>query len=152
MRRLCVRWLRCAEWRLRRWGVLAIGSTVPFNIHLYHHYDPPTPSVTSGVEHVLATILKNQEKIMSAISDFAAKQTAHNQAIADDLTAIKGKIDEQAALITTLQNSSGTLTTEDQSTLDQLETNNAALQAQADATAGKTPPTPPTDTPAPPTT
>lgn len=91
------------------------------------------------------SMLTKQGKIMSAISDYATKQTAHNTAIAEDLTAIKGKLDEQTALITTLQNSAGVLTPEDQATLDQLEANNVALQSQADSTAGKSPPTTPVE-------
>lgn len=82
-------------------------------------------------------------RIMSAISDFAAKQQAFNDDIAADLTAIQSDIAALNATIATLQNSSGQISAEDQATLDDLQAKGAALAAQADATAGKTPPAPP---------
>ncbi len=110
----------------------------------YIHFETPE-SRAELLRGIQSIVTNSEKKIMSAISDFATKQNAHNAAIADDLTAIKAKIDEQTELITTLQNSAGTLTTEDQATLDALEASNAALQSQADAAAGKTPPEPPTE-------
>ncbi len=88
-------------------------------------------------------VLELLEKIMSSFSDFATKQTAFNTAVASDLTTIKDSITAQNALIAQLQASQGTVTPADQALIDQLEANGATLQAQADALAGKTPPTPP---------
>lgn len=92
------------------------------------------------LHHKLDTIIANQEKIMTAIADFAAKQQAFNDEIAADLTSISTQITALNATIATLQNSSGTISPEDQATLDDLQAKGTALAAQADATAGKTPP------------
>lgn len=97
----------------------------------------------SKLHRKLDLILANQESIMTAISDFAAKQAAFNTEIATDLTNITASIATLNATIATLQNSQGTLSAADQATLDDLQAQGTALAAQADTTAGKTPPTPP---------
>lgn len=74
---------------------------------------------------IIIKILENQHHIMSAISDFAAKQDAHNAAIA----GLSGDIDTLNAEIKTLQNSAGAITPEDQATLDRLD---AVGQSAAD--------------------
>jgi len=66
---------------------------------------------------------------MSAISDFAAKQTAFNTELASDLTSIKASIDALNAQIQALQNSSGSVTAEDQALIDDLAGKGAALVA-----------------------
>lgn len=83
---------------------------------------------------------------MSAISDFAAKQAAFNAEVSSDLEAIGDKITDLNNQIATLQNSAGSITPEDQSTLDAITAAGQDLQNKADALAGKTPPTPPADT------
>lgn len=77
---------------------------------------------------------------MSAISDFAAKQTAYNtdisarlDAIQTEITALNTEITALNTQITTLQNSPGTISPADQATLDGLVTTGASLQAKADA-------------------
>lgn len=84
---------------------------------------------------------------MSAVSDFVAQQTAFNNDIAADLTSIQASITALNNQITVLQNSPGALSPADQQALNDLETSGKALQAQADAVAGKTPPAPPVVTP-----
>lgn len=81
---------------------------------------------------------------MSAISDFAVKQTAFNADISTQLDNISTGITALNALITTLQNSSGTVTPADQATIDSLVTAGTALQAKADAVAAMDPPKVPT--------
>ncbi len=80
---------------------------------------------------------------MSAISEFAAKQDAHNAKVAADLDTISGKIADMNTLIGQLQNSSGSVTPEDQALLDKIEAAGKDLEAKADAVAGVVPPTPP---------
>jgi predicted nucleic acid-binding Zn-ribbon protein len=82
-------------------------------------------------------------KIMSAISDYAAAQAAFNTEVSSDLDAIQTAITALNAQITTLQNSPGPISPADQATLNDLQTAGKALQDKADALAGKTPPTPP---------
>ncbi len=81
---------------------------------------------------------------MSAISDFAAKQNAHNDRVDTALTGIQGDVKFLQDTIDKLQNSPGAITPEDQALLD-------ALDARADVTASKlealdalNPPVPPT--------
>lgn len=81
---------------------------------------------------------------MSAISDFATKQAAFNADVSDDLDQISAAIGKLNDTITQLQNSSGTVSPEDQATIDSLQSQGTALAAKADALAGKQPPTPPT--------
>lgn len=83
-------------------------------------------------------------KIMSAISDYAAAQAAFNADVSADLDTIQAAITALNAQIATLQNSPGPISTADQATLNDLQTAGVALQSKADALAGKTPPTPPT--------
>ena len=97
------------------------------------------------------------EQIMTAISDFAAKQNAFNAAIGADIDALvtstNGLTDDVAALnakIAALQASPGAITPEDQKTLDDLTAAGVALQLKTDTAAAKiaaldaqTPPTPP---------
>ena len=77
---------------------------------------------------------------MSAISDYAAKQAAYNTAVSSDLDAIQAQITTLNTLITTLQDSAGTVTPEDQATIDSLQAAGTALATKADTLAGKTPP------------
>ena len=109
-----------------------------FEVHHYHHFDEGNLIIS-----LLRNLISNQEKIMSAISDFATKQKAFNQEISDDLDTIKASIGTMNDLIKQLQDSAGKVTPEDQSLIDQLQQEGADLATKADATAGKTPPTPP---------
>lgn len=77
---------------------------------------------------------------MSVISEFAAKQSAFNQGVSDDLDAIQSNVANLNDLIKQLQDSAGQVTPEDQALIDKLETAGSDLQGKADALAGKTPP------------
>lgn len=106
---------------------------------------------------VLCRIAEMENKIMSAISDFAAKQNAFNarqaeaqQAVTEGLADLTGDIQTLNDKITELQNSPGQVTPEDQALLDgivaQSEANAAKAEALADAIktlAALTPPKPP---------
>ena len=105
--------------------------------------------------------LKEMEnKIMSAISDFLAKQTAFNTrqetavaALATSLEGVTGDVQTLNDKITELQNSSGAVTPEDQAVIDTLQTQGEALSVKLEAfatalealnalTPPKAPPTP----------
>lgn len=100
------------------------------NLHVFHHHHfADSGNADSATATLLAEILENQKTIMSAISDFATKlsafQDAQDKAIADITTEI-------AALNTTiaaLQNSTGAITPSDQALL-----NTAEARASAAAT------------------
>ncbi len=90
---------------------------------------------------LLIHLIHNQNLIMSAISDFAAKQDAHNAAIDAAIAGLSTDIDTLNAEIKTLQGSAGAITPEDQATLDRLD---AAGQAAADKLTALDALTPPT--------
>ena len=86
---------------------------------------------------------------MSAISEFAAKQAAHNAAIDAGLDGIAGDVQGLKDLIAQLQTSPGTISAEDQATLDALEAKAAATADKVAALDAATPPIAPPE-PAPP--
>ena len=110
----------------------------------------------------LCRLEKKVDLIMSAISDFVAKQTAFNsrQSAAVDaavasVTALSGDVQTLNDKITELQNSVGTVTPEDQALIDALVTQGEALSAKTEAVATSlaaldalTPPNVPPVTPA----
>jgi len=85
-----------------------------------------------------------EHKIMSAISDFAAKQNAFNDRIDKAVDDLVGDVKTLNDLITQLQTSSGQITPEDQATLDQLQARASAIADKLEALDAQTPPTPPT--------
>jgi predicted nucleic acid-binding Zn-ribbon protein len=84
----------------------------------------------------------SRKQIMSAISDFAAKQKAFNErqgaAVDGAVTSLQGLTADVAELnrkIEELQNSSGGVTPEDQVLIDDLQTQGEAVAAKAEALA-----------------
>ena len=71
--------------------------------------------------------------IMSAISDFAAKQAAFNDRIDAAIAGVTGDIATLNTLIATLQNTPGPISPEDQATLDALEVKGGAIAAKLEA-------------------
>lgn len=104
---------------------------------------------------------KMEERIMSAISDFAAKQKAHNErhdkAIGELGTSVQGVVGDIERLnkkIEELQNTSGSITPEDQKLLDEIEAAGDALATKLESTSAAmkalddlTPPAPPSENP-----
>lgn len=80
---------------------------------------------------------------MSAISDFAAKQNAFNDRIDAAVTGLQGDVDALNKTIQDLQNSAGTVTPEDQASLDALQARGEVIAAKLEALDALTPPTPP---------
>lgn len=82
-------------------------------------------------------------QIMSAISDFAAKQDAFNSRID---AAVNGLTDDVQSLndtIKELQNTPGAITPEDQALLDAIQTRSEGIAAKLEALDALTPPKPP---------
>lgn len=89
----------------------------------------------------LNQIAQHLKNIMSKVSEFVAKQEAHNAAVDASLdtigTSVTGIVGDVAALndlIRQLQESQGEITPEDQALLDQLEAKGQALEDRAKAT------------------
>lgn len=105
--------------------------------HLYHHADPQQLCL-------LERILELQESIMSAISEFAAKQNAHNEKINTAVTGLQDDVQTLNDKIAELQATQGAITPEDQALLDEIEAASGAVAAKLEALDALTPPKPPT--------
>lgn len=96
------------------------------------------------LDHLLQKLLKQGDKIMTAISEFATKMTAftdrQDKAVADLQGDVKSLSDQIAAL----QASQGTITAEDQALLDGIEAKASTVADKLDALDSLTPPVPPT--------
>lgn len=115
-------------------------------------------SSQTGTTSILQRLDTMENKIISAISEFAAKQKAFNDqqsasidSISTSVTGIQGDINSLNQKITDLQNSPGTITPEDQALLDDLQMQGAAISSRLQVVAGAlgaldalTPPAPPT--------
>ncbi len=88
-----------------------------------------------------------ESTIMSAISDFAAKQKAHNEKIDAAITGITGDVKTLNDKITALQNTPGPISAEDQALLDELEATGSALADKLAAVDELTPPAVPVNQP-----
>lgn len=80
---------------------------------------------------------------MSAISDYATKQNAHNSKIDEAILGLVGDFKTLNDLIAKLQGSPGSITPEDQASLDALEARGQAIEDKLTALDALTPPTPP---------
>lgn len=84
-----------------------------------------------------------ESKIMSAISDFAAKMQAHQSKIDTAVSGLTEDVKNLNDKITALQNSAGQISPEDQALLDQIETQGDAIATKLEALDGLTPPAAP---------
>lgn len=106
------------------------------------HVDSLTAAIT-GLGHAvdrLACLRHLEERIMSAISEFAGKQTAFNKRMGDAVDGIVGDVKTLNDLITKLQEAPGTISPEDQATLDELESAGEALSTRVEGADALTPP------------
>lgn len=110
------------------------------NVHVFM-YDPSTDD---DFRKSLARLLHQSTHIMTAISDFAAAQKAHNDRMDAALTGISGDIDKLNATIAELQGTQGAITAEDQALLDDLQAQAEALSTRIEAADALTPPVVPT--------
>lgn len=129
-------------------------SIFDFGTHHHHQCD------LQGVMGLLKQVFTLGERAMSAISDFAAKQKAFNDATKSGLatmgTALTGIKDDIQGLndkITQLQNNPGPISPDDQKLLDDLQLDGQSLadgvKIAADAFAALDAQTPPVVPPTP---
>lgn len=81
---------------------------------------------------------------MSVLTDFAAKQQAHNDAVSNALDDIAKEIGTLNDNVVKLQAGPTTLTPEEQKALDAVEASGAAIEAKAKVLDTLTPPVVPT--------
>lgn len=80
---------------------------------------------------------------MSAISEFSAKQNAHNDRVDAAINGVATDVKFLQDTIEKLQGTPGAITPEDQALLDQLEARADATAAKLEALDALTPPAPP---------
>jgi hypothetical protein len=88
----------------------------------------------------LTTLTHLGERIMSAISDFAAAQTAFQDQIDAAVTGLTADVAALNDEIVKLQTTAGQITAEDQALLDGIEARTSAIAAKLDALDAMTPP------------
>lgn len=97
------------------------------------------------IELQLQLVIAQQEKIVSAISDFADKMKVHNDKVDAAIDGLQGDVKSLKDQITELQNSAGQITPSDQALLDGIEAKAAGVADKLDALDALTPPVvPPT--------
>jgi chromosome segregation ATPase len=113
--------------------------------HEIHEYREQKKAEFDWVRSTVGLATKNdlnilKESIMSAISDYAAKQAAFQDRIDTAITGLTADIAELNALIVTLQNTPGPISAEDQATLDTLQARTEAIATKVEALDALTPP------------
>ncbi len=96
---------------------------------------------------IVVLVVTSTYKIMSAISDFAAKQAAFQARIDTAIADLQGDVKSLNDQITALQNSAGGITPEDQALLDGITATSSAVADKLDALDALTPPVAPAPTP-----
>lgn len=91
----------------------------------------------------LVHIIHTLERLMTIISDFVAKQNAHNDKIDDSISGLQEDIAALNAEILKLQTSSGEISPEDQASLDALDARGQSIADKIEALNALTPPVPP---------
>lgn len=102
-----------------------------------------------GLKSELNKITKQIKHMATAIADFAAAQDAFNTRLDAAIDGLAGDIKTLNDEIAALQTSSGTITPEDQATLDRLEANAKSATEKLEALDSLTPPTVPPVVPTP---
>jgi chromosome segregation ATPase len=90
-------------------------------------------------------LLTQLEKIMSVISEFAAKQDVHNAQIDAAVTGLSADVAELNAEIAKLKASQGEVSAEDKALLDAIETRTATIADKLTALDALTPPVVPAE-------
>jgi len=105
------------------------------------HFDVIVHNVSEDdLKSSLAKIIHQGAIIMSAISDFAAKQAAFQDRIDNAVTGLTADVAELNDEILKLQTTTGAITPEDQALLDGIQSRTSAIAEKLDALDALTPP------------
>lgn len=105
---------------------------------------PSDQDVLNRLDKLSKLIEKQGALLMSAISEFAAKQTAFNDRQDAAVSGLTQDVTELKDEILKLQNTPGNVTPEDQALLDSIQARAEAITTKLEALDALTPPTPPT--------
>lgn len=97
----------------------------------------------SDNQKILQRIDQSERNIMSAISDFAAKQNSFNARVDAAVAGLTSDVEELTGKITELQNTPGAITPEDQALLDAIQSRSEGIATKLEALDSLTPPKPP---------
>lgn len=101
--------------------------------------------VLKRLDQLSQQLTKARSDIMTAISDFAAKQNAHNDKMDAAVTGLTADVVELNRQIAELQSTQGAITAEDQALLDAIDARGQAIADKLDALDAMTPPKPPVE-------
>jgi len=104
------------------------------------NFDPKLAALLQSISVSLIRLYNQGERIMSAISEFAAKVNQHQAKIDEAVTGISGDIAALKQMIADLQNNPGPISPEDQALLDQIEARIGATAERVKALDDLTPP------------
>lgn len=96
-------------------------------------------------KRALAHLIQLGERTMSAITDFVTKQKEYNDRQAAALAGLTQDLKTVKDQLTSIQNSPGSLSAEDQAALDEVLKASEALTTKLEALDSETPPTPPVE-------
>jgi predicted nucleic acid-binding Zn-ribbon protein len=109
-------------------------------VHIHVH---ASAGEMDEIRKALAHITITGERIMSAISDFAAKQQQFNSRMDTAVEGLTGDVAELNRKIQELQQTPGAITPEDQNLLDELQQRGELIAQKLEALDSMTPPPPP---------
>lgn len=107
------------------------------------HEDVREPGQLAVILTKLAELKVQGEQIMSAVSEFAGKVTAHNDKIDAAVQGLTSDVADLKAQIEALQNTAGEITAEDQALLDGIESRAQGIVDKLAALDALTPPVAP---------
>lgn len=111
------------------------------HVHHHHHFDE---AVICALQAIPKAIIHTGALIMSAISEFATKQNAHNDKIDTAVSGLQGDVQTLTDTIKKLQESAGQITPEDQALLDAIDARAQGISDKLEALDALTPPATPT--------
>lgn len=115
-------------------------KSLHMKINHHHNIDPGIERI---LERLLHTLTTQGENIMTAISDFAAKMNSFNDRQDKAVADLQGDVKSLEDQIAALQASPGTITPEDQTSLDNIQARASTISDKLDALDNLTPPVAP---------
>lgn len=109
-------------------------------VHVHSHADAEE---LRSIKSTLASLFTLGERTMSAITDFVAKQKIFNDRMDSAITGVTEDVQFLNDKIQQIQTSTGTLSPEDQQSLNEMQARTEAAVARLEALNALTPPTPP---------
>lgn len=111
---------------------------MPINVEIHVHF--ASVDDLKIIRNELAKLLTLGEKTMSAFDAYVTAQKGFNDSMSTSISEISDDVAALNAKIAALQNAPGTLTTEQQAALDDLQATSSSLAQRLQAVNDMTPP------------